>query len=188
MPEESRPHLITQLLGEAREGDAAARERLMNLVHEELSRLARRHLQGERADHTLQTTELVNETYLQLFEGRSPEWPDRHHFFAYASAVMRHFLVAHARRRLAQKRGGGMLRVTLSNVGGEQPPEELIALDDALTRLSSIDRRKSEIVEMRFFGGLSIDEICRITELSPATVHNELKAARGWLYHAMEGP
>lgn len=188
MTDETRPHLITQLLGEAREGDASARERLMSLVHDELGRLARWHMQSEGAGRTLQTTELVNEAYLRLFDSRTPDWPDRNHFFAYASMVMRHFLVSHARRRLARKRGGDMVRVTMSNLGTEPKDEELVALDEALTRLGQIDRRKSEIIEMRFFGGLSIDEICNVTELSPTTIHNELKAARGWLYDAMEGP
>lgn len=187
MPDESRPHLVTELLGKSREGDAAARERLMELVYEQLKGIASRHMRGESDDHTLQATELVNETYLQMFDGQAADWPDRKHFFAYASTVMRHFLVAHARRRLAHKRGGNLLRVTLSNLGHEPRAEELIDLDDALTRLADVDPRKSEIVVMRFFGGLSIDEICGVTELSPATVHNELKAARGWLYQAMEG-
>lgn len=188
MPDEARPHLVTELLGKSRQGDAAARERLMGLVYEHLRGIAGRHMRGEGAEHTLQATELVNETYLQMFDGQAPEWPDRNHFFAYASTVMRHFLVAHARRRLAHKRGGKLLRVTLSDLGHEPRAEELVDLDDALDRLAEIDPRKSRIVVMRFFGGLGIDEICAVTELSPATVHNELKAARGWLYQAMEQP
>lgn len=188
MPDKPAPHLITRLLGEAREGNPAARERLMNLVYGELQRLARHHMHGERADHTLQTTELINEAYLQLFDGQSPDWSDRQHFFAYASTVMRHFLVRQARRRLAAKRGGRLIQVTLGNLAAEPKAEELIDLDDALTRLDRIDPRKVKIVELRFYGGLSIEEICDITRLSPATIHNELKAARGWLYNAMERP
>lgn len=187
MPDDPRPHLVTELLGKSREGDAGARERLMELVYGQLKRIASRQMRGEGADRVLQTTELVNEAYLQMFAGQPPEWPDRKHFFAYASTVMRHFLVAHARQRLAQKRGGDMLRVSLSDLGHEPRAEELLALDEALDRLAGIDPRKSEIVVMRYFGGLSIEEVCAVTGLSPATVHAEIKAARGWLFQAMEG-
>jgi RNA polymerase sigma factor (TIGR02999 family) len=188
MPGDPNPHLVTELLGKSRKGDAGARDRLMGLVYAQLKGIASRQRRGEAAEHALQTTELVHEAYLQMFAGQPPEWPDRKHFFAYASTVMRHLLVADARQRLTQKRGGNLLRVTLSHLGHEPREDELIALDEALTRLADIDPRKAEIVVMRFFGGLSIEEICALIELSPASVHSELKAARGWLLQAMEAP
>ncbi|MCK7592178.1 ECF-type sigma factor [Pseudomarimonas salicorniae] len=188
MPEDFKPNAVTELLGRSRQGDAAARSRLMALVYGQLKELASRHMRGEGPVPAMQTTELVHEAYLQMFSGQVPDWPDRRHFFSYASTVMRHLLVAQARQRLSQKRGGDLLRVSLSHVAHQPRDSELVALDQALSRLAAIDARKSDIIVMRFFGGLSIDEICAVTELSPATIHAEIKAARGWLFQAIEGP
>ncbi len=174
---------ITQLLTQAGCGDESARQQLVGIVHEELKRLARGHMRSERDEHTLQATALVNEAYRELFGAGDRSWSSRNHFFAYASQVMRHVLVHHARRRNTRKRGGNLLRVTLDGLAQDQKAEELLALDEALERLAQIDKRKSRMVEMRFFGGLSIDEIADVTGLSPATIHKDLKSARRWLYH-----
>ncbi|MEM1090474.1 MAG: sigma-70 family RNA polymerase sigma factor [Pseudomonadota bacterium] len=176
---------ITQLLLQAGSGDESARDQLMEVVHRELKRLARGYMRSERQEHTLQATALVNEAYLELFGAAERSWSDRNHFFAYASQVMRHVLVHHARSRKTQKRGGDLLRVTLDGLAGDQKADELLALDEALERLALIDERKSRMVEMRFFGGLTIDEIADVTGLSVATIHNDLKSARGWLYHEL---
>lgn len=178
---------ITELLDRAGGGDISARDQLVRMVHAELSTIARAALRRERPGHTLQTLDLVNETYLRLFEGSPQSWPDRHQFFAYAAAAMRHFLVSHARRKLAAKRGGDALRISLNELPDDTNAEELIALDIALDKLQQVDERKARIVELRFFVGLKIDDICDLLGLSAASVHNELKAARGWLYAAMEG-
>ncbi len=177
---------LTDLLTQASVGNVGAREQLVALVHSELRQLAKAHMRNERPDHTLQATALVNEAYLSLFGAQPYQWPGRHQFFAHASRVMRHILVDHARRKSAQKRGGDRVRVTLDGLAGEQPPDDLIALDEALTALAAVDRRKSELVELRFFGGLSIKDITAVSGLAASTIHKELKAARGWLFHRLE--
>ena len=141
-------------------------------------------LRGER-HQTLQATGLVNEAYLELFGPGGGDWEDRNHFFAYSATVMRHILVREARRRQAAKRGGGQLRVTLEGLAGEQFADDLIALDEALEKLAHIDERKSRLIELRYFGGLNIKELCALEGRSPATVHKDLKAARGWLFHEL---
>lgn len=187
MHDDARAQPITELLDQAGGGDVLARERVVRLVHAELSRIASAALRRENPGHTLQTLDLVNETYLKLFEGDPKSWPDRQQFFAYAATAMRHFLVTHARRKRAAKRGGEALRISLSELPDGTNAEELIALDLALDRLQQIDERKARIVELRFFVGLQIDDICDLLGLSAASVHKELRAARGWLYDAMGG-
>lgn len=187
MRQEGRSHPITELLDQAGGGDLLARARVVRLVHAELARIARAALRREKPGHTLQTLDLVNETYLKLFEGDPQSWPDRHQFFAYAATAMRHFLVSHARRKRAAKRGGEALRISLNELPDATNAEELIALDLALSRLQQVDERKARIIELRFFVGLKIDDICDLLGLSAASVHKELRAARGWLYAAMEG-
>lgn len=185
MHEDGRAHPITELLDQAGGGDLSARDRVVRLVHAELRRIASAALRRERAGHTLQTLDLVNETYLKLFEGDPQRWPDRQRFFAYAATAMRHYLVSHARRKQALKRGAEALRISLSDLPVQTSAEELIALDLALDRLQQVDSRKARIVELRFFVGLPIDDICQLLELSAASVHKELRAARGWLYGAI---
>ncbi|MCB1553063.1 MAG: sigma-70 family RNA polymerase sigma factor [Xanthomonadales bacterium] len=187
MQDHDAAHSITGLLGQASGGDVAARDRVVRMVHAELSRIARAALRREKPGHTLQTLDLVNETYLQLFSSDPQTWPDRHQFFAYAATAMRHFLVSHARRKQAAKRGGDALRISISELPADTSAEDLIALDLALDRLAGVDARKARIVELRFFVGLSIEDICDLMGLSAASIHKELRAARGWLYDAMEG-
>lgn len=179
------PHGITQLLTESRNGDRAARARLTKLVYDELKRIANVQMRRERGANTLQATALVNEAYLELFSGKLPDFNDRTHFFAYAATVMRHILVHSARRRQALKRGGGLLQVTLNDLPDPQKDHQLLDLDAALDRLAAVDERKARIVELRFFGGLSIEEIGTVADLAPSTVHRELHAARGWLFRTL---
>lgn len=175
-------HEITLLLEQLAAGNRGAGDQLFAKVHERLKALAHQQMRDERADHTLQATALVNETYLSLLNSKSLSWEDRNRFFAYAAKVMRHVLVDYARSRNAQKRGGDQLRVTLSGLASTQPSEDLVALDGALEALAQHDQRKAEIIEMRFFGGLSTEEICEVTGLAESTVFKELKLARGWLF------
>lgn len=184
MESEHEPPAVTQLLGQARSGDEQARERVVDLIHGELRAIADRQMRGERAI-TLQATGLVNEAWIELFGRQGSHWEDRQHFFAYAATVMRHILVREARRRQAGKRGGGQLRVTLEGLPEAQKEDDLIALDAALDRLAELDPRKGRMVVMRYFGGLSIDELCAVESLAPATVHKDLKAARGWLFREL---
>lgn len=167
----------------ARAGDAAALEEVMPLVYEELRRIAARQMNRERPDHTLQPTALVHEAYLRLFEGPL-EVNDRAHFLALAARVMRRLLINHAEARRADKRGGDAPHVTLSgaeNVAEAEPATEVLMLDAALQRLAEFDRRAAEIVEMRYFGGMTLEEVARATDLSPATIKREWTAARAWL-------
>lgn len=178
---------VTDLLVRWRQGDSAAREALVPLVYDELRRIARRCLSGQRSDHTLQPTALVHEAYLRLVRQESVPWQDRSHFFAVAAQMMRQILVDHARRRRAAKRGGGAMTVVLDL---EAPSTkgaviDLIALDDAMRRLASLDARQCQIVELRFFGGLSIEETAQMMEVSPATAKREWATARVWLHRVM---
>jgi RNA polymerase sigma factor (TIGR02999 family) len=162
---------------------------MLPLVYEELRRLARAYLGRERHDHTLQATALVHEAYLRLIDQRQVNWRNRAQFVGMAAVMMRRILVNHARDRAADKRGGDAERVSLSLVAdiGEAPSVDLIALHEALGALEAIDARKSRIVELKFFGGLTIDEIAEVTELSPATIEREWRFARAWLYDALSG-
>jgi len=185
---ESPPQDVTRLLIEWRRGDARALDRLMPLVYDELRRLAGRFMSGERRDHTLQPTALVHEVYGRLVNA-DVEWEDRIHFFAVAARTMRRILVEHARAQRAEKRGGRFERDTLtdSQAVAQAPPEEILALDEALTRLAEIDERKSRAIELHYFGGMTYDETADALEISRATVHREMRLAKAWLLRELEG-
>jgi len=178
---------VTRLLLQWSQGDTAAREALIPLVYEELRRIARQCLASQRPDHTLQSTALVHEAYLRLVDRSSVHWENRVHFFAVAAQLMRRILVDHARKQRAAKRGGGNLTLALDEAVA--PPAkravDLIALDDALNGLAALDSRQSQIVELRFFGGLSIEDTSQLLDISPATVKREWATARAWLYEQM---
>jgi RNA polymerase sigma factor (TIGR02999 family) len=180
---------VTQLLLRWREGDRQALEQLMPLVYEELRRLARRYLRHERGDHTLQSTALVHEAYLRMAAGGTPQWKNRAHFFGIAARVMRRILVEHARARAANKRGGGACTLALDEsvaVPGRNN-FDVIALDAALTELAVLDDQQSRIVEMRFFGGMTIEDTSEALGISPATVKRDWTIARAWLFRALGG-
>lgn len=174
---------ITQLLLEWRRGDESALERLMPLVYEELRRLARRCMRRERAGHTLQTTALVNEAYLRLVNSSRVQWQDRAHFFAITAQLMRRVLVDEARKRGNQKRGGEFTRVELEDGRMSEGPLQwdLLLLNDALERLAKFAPRKAQVVELRFFGGLSIDETATVLNVSTDIVKREWRTAKLWL-------
>jgi RNA polymerase sigma factor (TIGR02999 family) len=178
------PRDITQLLHRWQQGDAEATEKLLPLVYGELRRIARRHLRGERDGHTLEATALVHEVYLRLAGGGELHWNDRVHFYAVAAQMMRRVLVDHARGRGAAKRGGSVVRVSLDEArdarDGTGP--DVVALDDALRSLEVLDPRKSRIVELRFFGGLTLDETAAVLGVSVPTVVKETRLARAWLH------
>ena len=181
------PSDVTALLLNWNEGSQQALDRLMPLVEEELKQRARRQFRNERGDHTLQPTALVNELYLRLLDRRQASWQSRVHFFAFASRVMRRILVDHARAHEAGKRGGGAMTITLEDslalVAGAQV--DLLALDQALDRLSELDADQARIVELRFFGGLSVEDTAEILDLSTATVKREWASAKAWLRREM---
>ena len=180
---------ITQLLINWRSGDKAALDQLMPIVYEELRRLARGFMGKERNNHTLQTSALINEAYLKLVDQDETNWQNRAHFFAVAAQIMRHILVDHARSYGYEKRGAGAQRVSLDDakVFSEERAGELVALDEALTDLAAVDPRKSRLVELRFFGGLNIDETAEVMDLSPTTVQREWRAAKAWLQRFIKG-
>lgn len=174
---------VTKLLRAWEGGDQHALERLTPLVYNELRRIARRYMARERPGHTLQATALVNEAYLRLVDAKEMSWRDRAHFFAISARTMRRILIESARARRFQKRGGGQERVTLEDslaIQG-QPGPDLVALDDALNALAAMDPRRSQVVELRFFGGLSVEETAEVMKVSPETVHRDWKLARAWL-------
>ncbi len=183
------PHEVTQLLQAWKDGNQEALGKLVPLVHEELHRLARHYMRGERQGHTLQTTELVNEAYMRLINWKNVQWQNRAHFFGVAARVMRHILVDFARSRHYAKRGGDACRVSLSEaaVVSRERGEDLIALDDALQSLAALDARKARIVELRFFGGLSVDETAEVMKISSRTVMREWSLAQAWLYRQLSG-
>ncbi len=177
------PQEVTQLLKAWSQGDQAALERLMPLVYEELRRVARRYMGRERDGHTLQTTALVNEAYLRLIDASQVEWQSRAHFFAVSAQLMRRILVDYARAHNYVKRGGEVHHVSLDEAAvfsAEQAPD-LVALDDALTDLAALDQRKSQVVELRFFGGLSVNETAEALKVSPRTVMSDWSLAKAWL-------
>jgi len=179
----SSPNEVTQLLVAWSEGDQTALEKLVPLVYDELHRLARRYMRRERARHTLQTTALVNEAYLRLVDLKTVRWQNRAHFFAVSAQVMRRILVDFARSRRYQKRGGSAFQVSFEralNIG-EQRDTDLVALDDALGALAEVDPRKSKVVELRFFGGLSVEDTAHVLKVSPDTVMRDWKMAKVWL-------
>ncbi len=179
---------VTNLLVAWGHGDEAAFEQLIPVVHAELRRIARRHMGHERDGHTLQPTALVNEAYLKLIDIRHVHWQDRAHFFAMSSRVMRRVLVDAARARGYQKRGAGACQVTLDEgrVGAKEPSADVVALDDALTALAAIDERKSQVVEMRYFGGLSIEETAEALGVSVRTVKRDWTMAKLWLVRELK--
>src|ERR1035438_9172546 len=177
---------VSTLLRAWSDGDRRALEKLMPIVYEELRRLGRRYMRGERSGHSLQTTALVNEAYTRLVDYKRMQWHDRAHFFAVSAQLMRRILVEHARRRNL-KRGGAVHRVSLDEavVIGADGNTDLVALDDAMNALAQHDPRKVQVVEMRFFGGLSIEEIAAVLKVSPVTVKREWRSARAWLYREL---
>ena len=179
---------VSTLLRAWSDGDQSALERLTPIVYDELHRLARRQLRRERTGHSLQTTALVNEAYMRLVDYKRMQWQDRAHFFAVSSQVMRRILVEHVRRHNL-KRGGGVQHISLEEaavVGGDQDAD-LVALDDAMNALERIDPRKVQVVEMRFFGGLSVEETAEVLRVSPVTVKRDWRGARAWLYRKLTG-
>jgi len=173
---------VTLLLKRCSNGDQNALAELIPQVYEELHRLASFYLQSERADHTLQTTALVHEAYLRLVDQRQVEWSNRSHFFGVAAQMMRRILVDHARKHVSLKRGGSFARISLEQaaVFSRESPRELIAVDELLTRLASLDPQGSRIVELRFFAGLSLEETAEVMGLSTAKVRREWSAAKAW--------
>jgi RNA polymerase sigma factor (TIGR02999 family) len=182
------PEEITQLLMNWSQGDKAALDQLVPLVYPELRRLAKRQMNRENPAHTLQTSALINEAYLKLVDQQNVQWQNRAHFFAVAAQVMRHILVDHARTRNYAKRGGGASKLPLDEASAltERRAAELIALDDALRDLATLDERRSQIIELRFFGGLTLEETAEVMHISPSTVQREWRAARAWLHHTIE--
>jgi RNA polymerase sigma factor (TIGR02999 family) len=179
----SREH-VTQVLIDWNNGDQAAAERLMPLVYDELRQIARGYLQRERSDHTLQATGLVHEAYLRLVDQSVTSWQSRAHFFGVAARAMRRVLVDHARRHRAEKRGGTWEKVEFDEAIAAGLPRsvDLIALDDALQNLARVDLRQSQIVELRFFGGLTTEETAEVLDVSPRTIKREWRRAKAWLH------
>lgn len=174
---------ITALLKRFQTGDAEAQSQLIGAVYDELRIMAARYMSRERPGHTLQATALVNEAYLRLVKIKSADWQDRAHFFAVAAQVMRRILVSHARLHLAGKRGGGIEALSLDEglVYSEQRSGQLVELDTALEKLAATDERVSKVIELRFFGGLSVDETAAVLRVSPRTVKREWMFGRAWL-------
>jgi len=179
---------VTQLLRAWNGGDPTAFARLVPLVYEELRRVAANALRDERSGHTLQPTALVHEVYIRLGDVHSPDWQNRVHFFGAVAELMRRVLVDYSRRRSAQKRGATLIRVDISEINELAVERDLDfeALDEALSRLQILDSRQARIVELRFFGGLSIEEAATLLQLSPATIKRELKLAKAWLFRELE--
>ena len=177
------PEGITQLLERWSQGDEEALGQLMPLVYDELHRLAGAYLRREQREHTLQPTALVNEAYLKLVDQRHPNWKNRAQFFGVAAQLMRRILIDHARRHYAVKRGGDRCNVSLGNIGsfGNQPDADLLTLHEALERLEQIDPEQARLVELKFFGGLTIEETAEVMQVSHATVEREWKVAKAWL-------
>jgi len=184
----SSPNDVTQLLVAWGNGDLAARDQLMPLVYTELHRLAHRHIKKERPGHTLQTSALVNEAFLRLVDQRDVHWQSRAHFFGIAAQMMRRILVDYARSRRYAKRGGDAQQVSFDEelVVSRQLSADVLQLNDALTELAVIDERKSKVVELKFFGGLSIDETAEVLGVSPGTVMRDWTLAKAWLRVAMK--
>jgi RNA polymerase sigma factor (TIGR02999 family) len=177
---------VTRLLVDWGNGDRAALDELMPLVYDELRRLAGRYMRRESPGHTLQTSALINEAYLRLVDQRSVKWQNRAHFFGVAAQLMRRILVDHARNRSRAKRGGGAQMVSLVDSAATSVEiAEVLALDETLNELAEMDPRKSKIVEMKFFGGLTTEEVAVILDVTPRTVEREWRKAKAWLYRAL---
>jgi RNA polymerase sigma factor (TIGR02999 family) len=183
----SPPHEITQLLAEWSEGNQAALDKLYPLVYNELRRLAHGYLRRERKGHTLQTTALINEAYLRLVDQKYVHWANRSHFFGISAQIMRRILIDHARRYDYAKRGGGAQRISLDEVAvvAKERAHSLLMLDEALKTLARIDPRRSEVVELRYFGGLNNEEIAGVLKISENTVTRDWNMARAWLYQEL---
>jgi RNA polymerase sigma-70 factor (ECF subfamily) len=181
------PHEITPLLIDWSNGSQKALERLFPLVYEELRRLAHRYMRREHPGHSLQTTAVVHEAYLRLIDQKNVQWQNRAHFFAIAAQMMRRILITHAQSHAYAKRGGGALKVSLDEAAilSQERAGELLALDEALKSLNAIDPRRSQVVELRFFGGLSNEEIAEVLKISPNTVTRDWNVAKAWLYREM---
>ncbi len=188
-PSSAAPPELTQLLLAWSKGEQEALERLVPLVYGELRRMASRYMSRERADHPLQTTALVHEAYLRLLDSKQVRWQNRGHFFAVSAQLMRRILVDFARSRRTLKRGEGAPKVTLNEAihGAAEPSEDLVALDDALQALCAIDQRKATVVELRFFGGLSVEETADALGVSADTVMRDWKLAKVWLLRELSG-
>jgi len=188
MDEKSREQ-ITQMLMDWSEGDTAALEHLTPLVYSELHRLAHQYMNRERAGHTLQTSALVNEAFVRLVDQRNVKWNNRAHFFAIAAQMMRRILVDYARSHLYAKRGAGAVHVSLDHAGlvSNEPSSEVTALDEALTKLEAIDPQQARVVELKFFGGMTIKETAEVMGISVDMVKREWSTARAWLYRDMSG-
>ena len=182
--EDDHSQPITALLAQLREGNKEAEAQLIPLVYQELHRLARHYMRGERGDHTLQTSALVNEAYMRLAGEHGIDWKNRAHFFGVSAQIMRRILVDHARTRDAQKRGGSARKISLENafVYNDEQSWQVVALHEALNKLAQWDERQCRIVELRFFTGLSVEETAEALGLSPTTVKREFQLARAWLY------
>jgi RNA polymerase sigma-70 factor, ECF subfamily len=182
-------HEITQLLAQWREGNQSALDDLYPLVYDELHRLARRYMSRERKGHTLQTTALINEAYVRLVDQKNVQWANRSHFFAISAQIMRRILIDHARRHQYAKRGGGARQVSLEEAATVVPDqsEELLRLDEALKSLAEMDPRRSQVVELRYFGGLNNEEIAGVLHISENTVTRDWNMARAWLYQQLTG-
>ena len=180
---------VTQLLRAWREGDKSALQRLTPIVYQDLRRLARQYLFSERAGHTLQATALVNEAYMRLVDYKRMEWQDRAHFLAVSAQLMRRILVEHARRRNL-KRGGGVRHVSPEQAPevGSARPKDLVALDEALKELARMDPRKAQVVELRYFGGLNVEETAEVLSISAPTVMRDWSSAKAWLYRELSAP
>src|SRR5437867_9857797 len=178
------PHKVTQLLQQWSRGNDAALAELTPLVYEELRRLAHHYMEGQRPNHTLQTTALVNEAYLRLADQTNPRWQNRAHFFAVAARAMRQILVSYARGQRSQKRGGGALKVELDEAAIVSPEEskEIVDLHEALERMATLDSRKAQVVELKYFGGLNYDEMAEVLKMSRVTVRRDWEFAKLWLY------
>lgn len=186
--ETSPKNEVTQLLIDWSNGDQAALDKLIPLIYQELHKIANGYLRYERSDHTIQPTALIHEAYMRLVSQRMPEWKNRKHFFGVAAQLMRQVLVEHARAHSAAKRGGGEqnLRLDKALAYSTENASDLVALDDALTALAAFDARKSRMVELRFFGGLSLEETADVLGVSIPTVSREMRLAQAWMYREME--
>lgn len=174
---------VTKLLDAWSEGDGEALQELMPLVYDELHRMAKRYMNSQPSGHTLQTTALIHEAYLKLADNREKQWQNRAHFFAVAASAMRHILVDHARVRQSEKRGGGAQKISLEDAPmvSIERASEIVALDDALKNLEKEDERKGRVVELRYFGGLSVEETSEVLKISPETVTRDWRFAKTWL-------
>ena len=183
------PDRVTQLLQQWSRGDDSALAELTPLIYEELRRVAHHYMEGERPDHTLQTTALVNEAYLRLADQTNPRWQNRAHFFAVAARAMRQILVSYARSQQAQKRGGGAFQVELDEVAIVSPEQskEIVDLHEAVERLATLDSRKAQVVELKYFGGLNYDEMAEVLKISRVTVRRDWEFAKIWLYTELHG-